>query len=46
VKDVIRAEARRGAAHLEAKLLEAVARFTRGRPQYDDITLVVVERTK
>lgn len=44
VKDVIRLEARQGAAHLEAKLLEAVAGFTRGHPQNDDITLIVVER--
>jgi len=46
VKEVIRHEARQGAVHLEAKLLEAVAGFTRGHPQYDDITLIVVERKR
>jgi serine phosphatase RsbU (regulator of sigma subunit) len=46
VKEIMRSEARQGAAHLEAKLLEAVAGFTRGHPQYDDITMIVVERAK
>jgi len=45
VKEVIRREARKGAAHLEAKLLEAIAEFTRGHAQTDDITLVIVEKT-
>ena len=45
VKEVIRREARQGAAHLEAKLLEAISEFTRGHAQSDDITLVIVERT-
>jgi serine phosphatase RsbU (regulator of sigma subunit)/pSer/pThr/pTyr-binding forkhead associated (FHA) protein len=44
VKEVIRREARSGAAHLEAKLLETIADFTRGHAQTDDITLVIVER--
>ena len=44
VKEVIGREARSGAAHLEAKLLETIANFTQGYAQTDDITLVIVER--
>ena len=44
VMEVIRREARAGAEHLEAKLLETIADFTRGHAQSDDITLVIVER--
>jgi sigma-B regulation protein RsbU (phosphoserine phosphatase) len=43
-KEVIRREARSGAEHLESKLLETIADFTRGHAQTDDITLVIVER--
>lgn len=46
VKEIIRIEARRGAKHLESMLLDAVAGFTRGHPQNDDITMLIVERTK
>ena len=45
VKEVIRREAPAGALHLESKLLEAIQRFTRGHPQTDDITLLLVGRT-
>ena len=44
VMEVIRREARSGAEHLESKLIETIADFTRGHAQSDDITLVIVER--
>jgi serine phosphatase RsbU (regulator of sigma subunit) len=44
VKAVIRAEAPRGAKHLEQKLLETIQTFTRGRSLTDDITIMIVER--
>ena len=45
VKDVIRREAAEGAQNLERKLLEAIQVFTRGHPQSDDITLMIIEKT-
>ena len=44
VKDVIRREAPSGSKHLEQKLLETIQRFTGGRSQTDDITLMIIER--
>src|SRR6267378_208871 len=44
VKDVIRQEAPSGSKQLEQKLLETIQRFTGGRSQTDDITLMIIER--
>jgi sigma-B regulation protein RsbU (phosphoserine phosphatase) len=41
---LIRQEAPSGSDALEQALLKAVAEFTRGTPQTDDITFVVVEK--
>jgi serine phosphatase RsbU (regulator of sigma subunit) len=41
---LIRQEAPCGSQALEQKLLKAIAEFTRGTPQTDDITFVVVEK--
>jgi serine phosphatase RsbU (regulator of sigma subunit) len=46
LKNIILAEARSGSKHLEQKLLEAIQNFTLGRAQTDDITIVIVERTR
>jgi phosphoserine phosphatase RsbU/P len=45
VKAIITQESVNGAQHLEEKLLEAIQRFTEGRSQTDDITLMIVEKT-
>jgi sigma-B regulation protein RsbU (phosphoserine phosphatase) len=42
--DVIREAAPGGAAMLEAKVLTALAEFTCGRPQTDDITFLAIQR--
>ena len=41
---IIQQEAPSGSHALEQKLLKAVAEFTEGMPQTDDITFVVVEK--
>lgn len=41
---LIREEGRSGGGALERRLLKAIAEFTEGMPQTDDITLVVVEK--
>jgi phosphoserine phosphatase RsbU/P len=46
LKSIIRAEARSGSTHLEQKVLEAIQDFTMGRSQTDDITIIIVERTR
>lgn len=46
VKEVIRREASAGASHLEGRLLDTIHQFTRGHPQTDDITLLIVERMR
>ena len=45
VKEVIVNEALSGAGRLAAKLLQTISEFTRGHPQTDDITLLILERT-
>jgi len=42
--EVIRKEAPLGSPALEQKLLKAIEEFTRGMPQTDDITFVLVEK--
>ena len=44
VKSIIRTEAPSGSKHLETKLLETIQKFTMGRSQTDDITIIIVER--
>jgi serine phosphatase RsbU (regulator of sigma subunit) len=41
---IIRQQAPRGSKSLEQKFLKALAEFTQGAPQIDDITFVVVEK--
>jgi len=43
---IIRQEAPSGSHALERKLLEAIEEFTRGAPQTDDITFVIVEKCR
>jgi serine phosphatase RsbU (regulator of sigma subunit) len=42
--DIIRQQAPSGSRALEQRFLEAIAEFTQGEPQTDDITFVVVEK--
>jgi serine phosphatase RsbU (regulator of sigma subunit) len=44
LRDVIRQEAHAGSQPLEQAILIAVAEFTHGMPQTDDITFLIVER--
>jgi sigma-B regulation protein RsbU (phosphoserine phosphatase) len=43
--EMIRRQAPAGGAALKETILEAIAEFTKGMPQTDDITLLVVERS-
>ncbi|MBI3934323.1 MAG: serine/threonine-protein phosphatase [Acidobacteria bacterium] len=45
LREIIRSEAASGSHRLERKILEAMERFTRGMPQTDDITFVLLEKT-
>ena len=42
--NLIRQEAASGSQVLNQRLLEAIAEFTQGTPQTDDITFVIVEK--
>ncbi len=42
--DVIRRDAPRGSNAVEQGILEAIADFTQGMPQTDDITFLVLEK--
>jgi len=42
--ELIRQEAPSGSRALEHKFLEAIEEFTRGVPQTDDITFVIIEK--
>ena len=44
--EIIRQEAPSGSSAVEKKLLEAIEDFTQGIPQTDDITFVVVEKSR
>ena len=44
--EIIRQEAPSGSSAVEKKLLEAIEDFTQGMPQTDDITFVVVEKSR
>jgi len=44
LRDIIRKEAPAGGQALEQAILEAVAEYTQGMPQTDDITFLIVER--
>ena len=44
LREIILAEASSGSHALERKLLEEMERFTRGMPQTDDITFVLIEK--
>jgi serine phosphatase RsbU (regulator of sigma subunit) len=44
LREIIRREARLGSQAVEDAFLKAVADFTQGVPQTDDITFVVVEK--
>jgi sigma-B regulation protein RsbU (phosphoserine phosphatase) len=43
--DVLKANAGRSAAEIQAAVLAAIAQHTRQAPQSDDITLVIIKRT-
>jgi sigma-B regulation protein RsbU (phosphoserine phosphatase) len=43
VRQIVRANASRSAAHIQAAVIEAVQRFRGQAPQEDDVTLVVVK---
>jgi len=45
LRDIIRREAASGSQALEQAILTAVAEFTHGMPQTDDITFLIVERS-
>jgi serine phosphatase RsbU (regulator of sigma subunit) len=44
LRTIIKLWASSGANVIEQKLLEAVAEFTQGLPQTDDVTFMVVEK--
>ena len=45
LREIILSESRAGSHAVERKLLEALEHFTRGMPQTDDITFVLLEKT-
>jgi sigma-B regulation protein RsbU (phosphoserine phosphatase) len=44
--EVVRASLTKSAVEIQAAILQAISDHTANAPQYDDITLVVIKRTK